>query len=88
MTRGRRSSPRRSRSTADLEVSTYGSLARYVLLYRDLDWEQRVESLYTQIAFCCRYGNQDLEKVERWSASKRKLLTKTLTKLIKLEYKD
>lgn len=59
-----------------------------MLLYRDLDWEQRVEGLYTQIVFCCRYGNQDMEKVERWTASKRKRMTAALTKLIKLEYKD
>ena len=59
-----------------------------MLLYRDLDWEQRIEGLYMQVAFCCRYGNQDLEKVERWSASKRKRMMAALTKLIKLEYKD
>ena len=41
-----------------------------------------------QVAFCCRYGNQDLEKVERWSSFKRRLMTKALTKLIKIEYKD
>lgn len=59
-----------------------------MLLYRDLDWEQRIEGLYMQVAFCCRYGNQDLEKVERWSSFKRRLMTKALTKLIKIEYKD
>lgn len=59
-----------------------------MLLYRDLDWEQRVESLYTQIAFCCRYGNQDMEKVERWGKARRRLMTRALTKLIKAEYKD
>lgn len=59
-----------------------------MLLYRDIDWEQRIEGLYTQIAFCCRYGNQDMEKVERWSAYKRQLMTRMLTKLIKIEYKD
>lgn len=47
-----------------------------------------MESVYTQVAFCCRYGNQDMEKVERWPAHKRSLMTRMLTKLIKLEYKD
>lgn len=66
----------------------YSSLARFVLLYRDLDWSARVEGLYTQIAFCCRYGNQDMEKVERWPAFKRRIMTRMLTKLIKIEHKD
>jgi hypothetical protein len=59
-----------------------------LLLYRDMDWHLWVERTYEEVCFVARYGNQDIEKVERWPRRKRQLVMRGLTKLIKIEYKD
>lgn len=53
-----------------------------------MDWHLLVERTYREVAFVARYGNQDIEKVERWSKRKRRLVMRALTELIKIEYKD
>lgn len=47
-----------------------------------------MDVMYDTCIYICRYGNQDLEKVEQWSPRKIQRVSKSISKLLEAEFSD